>query len=157
MRALFSPPVYWMYVCNVCRRFDVVRFGNPFFCSSDGAGATGSGAHEHALRLLDGNSRDLGSKSSRRLTRALLEGRPAEDSGDATYGNNSGDGGGGGGGALAVLSAALEAFRPDLVILSTGLDGRKGHPCGRGDLVADDYEWLTVEVGGWVEVLFGAG
>ena len=117
--------------------------GAPFSCSADGAGATGVGGHEHALRLLDGNSRDLDSKSSRWLTRALLEGRPAEDSGDAGAGSDSG-----GGGALAVLSAALEAFRPDLVIISTGLDGRKGHPCGRGDLVADDYEWLTVEVGG---------
>ncbi|CAN0476276.1 unnamed protein product, partial [Scytosiphon promiscuus] len=51
-----------------------------------------------------------------------------------------------GGSAVAVLSAALEAFRPDLVMISAGLDGRKGHPCGRGDLVAADYEWLTLEV-----------
>lgn len=76
----------------------------------------------------------------------MLEGRTAEQSGDAGSGTSSG--GGGGVAALAVLSAALEAFRPDLVIISTGLDGRRGHPCDRGDLVAEDYEWLTVEVGG---------
>lgn len=56
---------------------------------------------------------------------------------------------------LAVLSAALEAFRPDLVMISAGLDARKGHPCGRGELVAEDYEWLTTEVrwqGRWFDV-----
>ena len=57
-----------------------------------------------------------------------------------------GGGGGSCGGALTVLSSALEGFRPDLVMISAGLDGRKGHPCGRGDLVAEDYEWLTREV-----------
>ena len=61
---------------------------------------------------------------------------------------SAGVGGSGGscGGALSVLSSALEGFRPDLVMISAGLDGRKGHPCGRGNLVAEDYEWLTREV-----------
>lgn len=49
-------------------------------------------------------------------------------------------------GVLGTLSAALEAFRPDLVMISAGFDGRKGHPCGRGELAAEDYEWLTREV-----------
>ena len=74
-------------------------------------------------------------KEGVRLTRRRLDGGGEE-------------GGSGGGGALGVLSAALEGFRPDLVIISPGLDGRKGHPCGRGDLVAKDYEWLTREVSG---------
>lgn len=50
------------------------------------------------------------------------------------------------GGALWKLSVALEAFRPDLLMISAGLDGRRGHSCGLGDLVAEDYEWLTKEV-----------
>ena len=68
-----------------------------------------------------------------RLTRQLLEsGVPRES-------------GGTGVGAISVLASALEAFRPDLVMISAGLDGRKGHPCGLGDLVAKDYEWITSE------------
>lgn len=101
----------------------------PCLPPSDAATATtGAGAHEHALRLLGtGDSDEKQQQQQQRLTRAAL-------------------GGSGGGGAVAVLSAALEAFRPDLVMISAGLDGRKGDPCGRGDLVAEDFEWLTLEV-----------
>ncbi|CAM9870389.1 unnamed protein product, partial [Ectocarpus sp. 13 AM-2016] len=80
-------------------------------------------------------------QQQQRLTRAALGG--------------SSGGGGGGGGAVAALSAALEAFRPDLVMISAGLDGRKGDPCGRGDLVAEDFEWLTLEVVKMAERLCG--
>lgn len=105
------------------------------------SGNRGAGAHEHALRLLEtrGVNGVLGEKGGR-LTRQLLEnGVPGED-------------GAPGVGALSILASALEAFRPDLVMFSVGLDGRKGYPCGLGELLAEDYEWMTREVSG-IEVL----
>eukprot|EP00904_Undaria_pinnatifida_P009204 jgi/Undpi1/5413/HiC_scaffold_2.g00694.m1 len=129
----------------LCRTLDPT-FLYASIAVSDGDDAnTGTVAHEHALRLTrkDDNKRraitttttpPTADKNGALLTRRRLDG--------------GGVGGGGGscGGALTVLSSALEGFRPDLVMISAGLDGRKGHPCGRGDLVAEDYEWLTREV-----------
>lgn len=108
------------------------------FVHADGVTATKSTApHEHALRLLHSSDRVSPRPDSERrdlrLTRAVLENGTGGEAEDTGNGDNP----------LAVLSAALEAFRPDLVMISAGLDGRKGHPCGRGELVAEDYEWLT--------------
>lgn len=109
---------------------------------SDGVSGKGKGrsaGHEHALRLVSTDARQKGptalkyggNQNGGKLTRRLLE---------------RGEEGQGGRGALGTLSAALEAFRPDLVMLSAGFDGRRGHPCGKGELAAEDYEWITREV-----------
>ncbi|CAN0186100.1 unnamed protein product [Ectocarpus sp. 8 AP-2014] len=119
----------------LCRTLDPAFLYATVAVSDAATATTGVGAHEHALRLLSTGASSSSSSSAQqqqhqRLTRVAL----------------GGSSGGGGGGAVAVLSAALEAFRPDLVMISAGLDGRKGEPCGRGDLVAEDFEWLTLEV-----------
>lgn len=102
-----------------------------------------SRANENILRLL-GGARDSNGLSNRqsiatspKLTRKVLE--EGMEDGEVTSAD-------GGGGPLTLLSSALEAFRPDLVIISAGLDSRKGHPCRRGELVAEDFEWLTRQV-----------
>ncbi|CAN0024546.1 unnamed protein product, partial [Scytosiphon promiscuus] len=124
----------------LCRTLDPAFLYATIAVSDGGSASTGLGTHDHALRLLANGESD--SDSSKRLTRAALEGLPGQE-------------GRSGGSAVAVLSAALEAFRPDLVMISAGLDGRKGHPCGRGDLVAADYEWLTLEIVKMAERLCG--
>lgn len=109
------------------------------FVQAGGPGeANGTPAFEHALRLLEGspsrrrNSNNTPIENRLQLTRKALEGGGGSDEGEK--------------GAVAVLASALEVFRPDLVMISAGLDGRLGHACGRGDLVAQDYEWLTKQV-----------
>ncbi|CAM9299122.1 unnamed protein product, partial [Hapterophycus canaliculatus] len=118
----------------LCRTLDPAFLYATIAVDDGGSATSGLGTHDHALRLL-AEGKSGGGDASKQLTRATLEGVPGH-----------GDEIGGGGGGVAVLAAALEAFRPDLVMISAGLDGRKGHPCGRGDLVAADYEWLTLEV-----------
>lgn len=86
----------------------------------------GSRAHEHALRLVQNQRKSI----TRATDKPLLTRKALQEEG----------------GALWKLSVALEAFRPDLVMISSGLDGRRGHSCGLGDLIAEDYEWFTREV-----------
>ena len=87
---------------------------------------SGPPAHEHALRLVQNQRKSI----TRATDKPLLTRKVLQEEG----------------GALWKLSVALEAFRPDLVMISSGLDGRRGHTCGLGDLVAEDYEWFTREV-----------
>ena len=41
------------------------------------------------------------------------------------------------------LLPRLDAFRPQLVLVSAGFDGHRADPLAQWELVADDYAWLT--------------
>jgi acetoin utilization deacetylase AcuC-like enzyme len=41
---------------------------------------------------------------------------------------------------------ALDAFRPELVMISAGFDGHKNDPLANLELVEDDYAWVTREL-----------
>jgi acetoin utilization deacetylase AcuC-like enzyme len=41
------------------------------------------------------------------------------------------------------LLPRLDAFRPQLLLVSAGFDGHRADPLAQWELVADDYAWLT--------------
>ncbi|CAN0037674.1 unnamed protein product, partial [Sphacelaria rigidula] len=110
----------------LCRTLDPAFLYATIAPTGGGGRMSGPPAHEHALRLVQNQRKSITRANDKPLlTRKVLQ----EE-----------------GGALWKLSVALEAFRPDLVMISSGVDGRRGHSCGLGDLVAEDYEWFTREV-----------
>jgi acetoin utilization deacetylase AcuC-like enzyme len=45
------------------------------------------------------------------------------------------------------LLPAIDAFAPELLLLSAGFDGHRADPVANIELEADDFAWLTAELG----------